>query len=78
MLLEQMETMSKSKNNIINIFQEDNLLKKQVMKIKTESIAIGEPKNPNNCNVFKIFSLIANEKDINVLKKGIILVMLDL
>ena len=61
--------MSKSKNNIINIFQDDKMLKKQVMKIKTESIAIDEPKNPNNCNVFKIFSLVANEKDINVLKK---------
>ena len=39
------------------------------MKIKTESIAIDEPKNPENCNVFKIFSLIASEKDVNVLKE---------
>ena len=60
--------MSKSKDNIIDIFQDDNLLMKQVMRIKTESTAIDEPKNPKNCNVFKIFSLIANEKDINVLK----------
>ena len=55
--------MSKSKNNIINIFQDDNLLEKQIMKIKTKSIAVEEPKNPEDCNVFKIFSLIANEKD---------------
>lgn len=61
--------MSKSKNNTINIFQDDGLLEKQVMKIKTESIAINEPKNPDNCNVFKIFSLVADEKDINILKK---------
>ncbi len=61
--------MSKSKNNIINIFQDDVLLKKQVMKIKTESIAIDEPKNPDNCNVFKIFSFVSDEKDINMLKK---------
>ena len=61
--------MSKSKNNIINIFQDDNLLEKQVMKIKTESIAIDEPKNPNKCAVFKIFSLVADEKDAYLLKK---------
>ena len=48
------------------------------MRIKTESTAIDEPKNPKNCNVFKNFSMIASEKDINILKKGIILVMLDL
>ena len=40
-----------------------------MMKINTESIAIDEPKNPDNCNVFKIFSLVANEKDISILKK---------
>tara|TARA_B100000575_G_scaffold126490_1_gene100874 strand:- start:7206 stop:8180 length:975 start_codon:yes stop_codon:yes gene_type:complete len=61
--------MSKSKNNIINIFQDDGLLKKQVMKIKTDSVAIDKPKNPKNCNVFKIFSLIADQNDINILKK---------
>ncbi len=62
--------MSKSKNNIINIFQDDNLLEKQVMRIKTESIAIDKPKNPDNCNVFKIFSLVADQKDIIILKKS--------
>ena len=62
--------MSKSKNNIINIFQDDNLLEKQVMRIKTESIAINEPKNADNCNVFKIFSLVADEKDISILKRS--------
>tara|TARA_B100000925_G_scaffold288599_1_gene269881 strand:- start:49 stop:1023 length:975 start_codon:yes stop_codon:yes gene_type:complete len=55
--------MSKSKNNIINIFQDDKLLEKQIMKIKTKSIAIEEPKNPEDCNVFKIFSFVSNERD---------------
>jgi len=45
--------MSKSKKNIINIFQDDNLLEKQVMRIKTDSTGIDKPKNPDNCNVFK-------------------------
>ena len=61
--------MSKSKNNIIDIFQDDNLLEKQIMKIKTDSIAINKPKDPNNCNVFKIFSLIADGKNVNILKE---------
>lgn len=61
--------MSKSKNNVINIFQSDNLLEKQVMKIKTDSVEIDKPKNPDICNVFKIFSLIADEKKINILKE---------
>ena len=61
--------MSKSKNNLIDIFQEDNLLEKQIMKIKTESIPVDEAKNPKNCNVFKIFSLIAEKKDVDIMRK---------
>ena len=61
--------MSKSKNNLIDIFQEDNLLEKQIMKIKTESIPVDEAKNPKNCNIFKIFSLIAEKKDVDIMKK---------
>jgi len=61
--------MSKSKNNIINIFQDDNLLERQIMKIKTDSVAIEKPKNPNNCNVFKIFSMVADKKNVTILKK---------
>ena len=61
--------MSKSKNNLIDIFQEDNLLEKQIMKIKTESIPVDEAKNPKSCNVFKIFSLIAEKKDVDIMRK---------
>ena len=49
--------MSKSKNNIINIFQPDKALRKQIMSIQTDSKTIEEPKDPENCTVFKIFSL---------------------
>ena len=34
------QKMSKSKNNIINIFLPDNQLKKQIMSIKTDSLPI--------------------------------------
>ena len=66
------EKMSKSKNNTINIFLPENDLKKQIMSIKTDSIPYDKPKNPENCTVFKLFSLIANEEKIKLLKKSYI------
>ena len=61
--------MSKSKNNIINIFQSDKALHKQIMSVKTDSKTIEEPKDPDSCNVFKLFSLIADPGPIEDLKK---------
>ncbi|KGO83273.1 tryptophanyl-tRNA synthetase [Flavobacterium beibuense F44-8] len=53
------EKMSKSRNNIINIFQEDKPLRKQIMSIETDSTPLEEPKNPDTCNVFAIYKLLA-------------------
>ena len=44
--------MSKSKNNIIDIFLPEKQLLKQVMGISTDSTTLEEPKNPDNCTVF--------------------------
>ena len=63
------QKMSKSKNNIINIFLPDKLLHKQIMTIKTDSKTLEEPKNPESCNVFKILSLLASPESINNLRK---------
>ena len=56
------QKMSKSYNNTINIFLPDKDLRKVIMKIITDATPIEQPKNPDTCTVFKIFSLIA-EKD---------------
>ena len=64
------QKMSKSKNNIINIFLPDNQLKKQIMSIKTDSLPIESPKNPNKCNVFALYSLIANDKEVTQMKEN--------
>ena len=64
------QKMSKSKNNIINIFLPDNQLKKQIMSIKTDSLPIESPKNPNKCNVFALYSLIANDKEVTQMKQN--------
>ncbi len=60
--------MSKSKNNTINIFLSDKKLRKHIMSIATDSTPMEKPKNPDNCNVFKIYSLIASQKDIKKMK----------
>ena len=64
------QKMSKSKNNIINIFLPDNQLKKQIMSIKTDSLPIESPKNPNKCNVFALYSLIAKDKEVKQMKEN--------
>ena len=51
--------MSKSRNNTINIFLEDKPLRKQVMAIETDSTPLEEPKDPDTCNVFAIYKLLA-------------------
>ncbi|MDC8005034.1 tryptophan--tRNA ligase [Aureisphaera galaxeae] len=56
--------MSKSKDNIINIFLPDKKLRKQVMGIQTDSTPLEEPKNPDTCNVFALYQLLAAEDQI--------------
>ena len=68
------EKMSKSKNNIINIFADEKILKKQVQSIKTSSTPLEVPKDWKNCNLFNIYKLIASENQVvkmkNNYKKG--------
>ncbi len=63
------EKMSKSRNNIINIFLDDKALRKQVMSIETDSTPLEEPKNPDTCKIFTIFKLLANEEQIAEMKE---------
>ena len=62
------EKMSKSKGNIIDIFLSEKQLKKQIMSIQTDSTPLEDPKEFQNCNVFKIFKLIADENQTNEMK----------
>ena len=56
------QKMSKSYNNIINIFLDDQKLRKQVMSIKTDSLGLEDQKDPENCNVYKLYQLLASEE----------------
>jgi tryptophan--tRNA ligase len=55
------EKMSKSRRNYINIFLSDKELKKQIMSIQTDSTPLEAPKDPNSCNVFALYKLLATE-----------------
>ncbi len=58
------QKMSKSYGNAINIFDEEKILRKRIMKIITDSKEVAEPKDPDSCNVFNIFKLLASEQDV--------------
>jgi tryptophanyl-tRNA synthetase len=60
--------MSKSRNNIINLFLPDKQLRKQIMKIKTDSTPLEEPKDWSTCNCFALYKLVANEEQIAEMK----------
>ena len=58
------EKMSKSRDNVINIFLPDKKLRKQIMKIQTDSTPLEEPKNPDTDNVFALYKLLGSEEQI--------------
>tara|TARA_B100001057_G_scaffold302847_1_gene303043 strand:- start:69 stop:1043 length:975 start_codon:yes stop_codon:yes gene_type:complete len=58
------QKMSKSYNNFINIFLPDKTLRKQIMGIQTDSTSMEAPKETENCNVFKLYALLASNEQI--------------
>lgn len=58
------QKMSKSRNNYIDIFLNDKALRKQVMSIETDSTPLEEPKNPDTCKVFALYTLLAENAQI--------------
>ncbi len=56
------EKMSKSYGNTIDIFLDDKDLKKNIMLIVTDSTPLEKPKNPDTCNVFSIYELLAGKE----------------
>tara|TARA_Y100000385_G_scaffold230477_1_gene242152 strand:- start:6601 stop:7569 length:969 start_codon:yes stop_codon:yes gene_type:complete len=64
------QKMSKSKNNVINIFQNDKALRKQIMSIQTDSTPLEAPKDWKTCNCFAIYSLLASEEEVKIMKSN--------
>ncbi|MGF1582627.1 MAG: tryptophan--tRNA ligase [Gemmataceae bacterium] len=61
------QKMSKSYGNTIEIFAEGKPLKKTVMAIETDSKAMGDPLDPDTCNVFALYKLFATEEELTEL-----------
>lgn len=61
--------MSKSYNNIIPLFAPEKKLRKLIMKIKTNSLEPGEPKETEGCTLFEIFQAFASKEEIEDVKK---------
>ncbi len=64
------QKMSKSRNNYIDIFLDDKSLRKQVMSIETDSTPLEEPKNPDTCKVFALYSLLGSGEQITEMRKN--------
>ena len=60
--------MSKSQGNIINLFLPDKQLRKQIMKIQTDSTPLESPKNPDTCNLFALYRLVASEQQVSEMR----------
>jgi tryptophanyl-tRNA synthetase len=54
--------MSKSYGNVVDVFLPKKQLKKQVMGIQTDSTPLEDPKDPNTCNVFALYKLLATDE----------------
>ncbi|MDL2191636.1 tryptophan--tRNA ligase [Cobetia sp. LC6] len=61
--------MSKSYNNTIPLFGTEKQLLKSVRKIKTNSLEPGEPKDPDTCSLFQIYSAFATEAEVAAMRE---------
>ncbi len=64
--------MSKSKGNTIDLFLSDKALRKQILAIQTDSTPLEAPKNPDTCNVFALYKLIASNEQTAEMKANYI------
>jgi len=61
--------MSKSYNNTIPLFADEKRMRKLIMKIKTNSLEPGEPKDPNDSTLFDIYKAFATEPEVADMEK---------
>ncbi len=64
------QKMSKSYHNYIDIFQSDKELLKVIKSIVTDSLPLEAPKDPETCNVYSIYKLIADSVQTNTMRNN--------
>ncbi|MFN5634409.1 MAG: tryptophan--tRNA ligase [Flavobacteriia bacterium] len=63
------QKMSKSRDNYLNIFLPEKQLRKQVMGIVTDSKELEDSKDPETCNVYALYALLATESQRNEMRE---------
>jgi tryptophanyl-tRNA synthetase len=58
------QKMSKSYGNNIDIFADEKEMRKRVMSIVTDSLAVDAPKDPATSTIFKLYSVVASKDEI--------------
>lgn len=61
--------MSKSYNNIIPLFADEKKLRKLIMKIKTNSLEPGEPKETDSSTLYDIYKAFASSDEVSEVEK---------
>jgi tryptophanyl-tRNA synthetase len=62
------QKMSKSYGNAINLFDPPKDVRKRIMGIQTDSTPVEAPKDPDKCNVFAIYRLLATPNQVKELE----------
>jgi tryptophanyl-tRNA synthetase len=62
--------MSKSYGNHIDVFLPEKKLRKQIMGIVTDSTPMEEPKDPDTCNAFALYDLLASDNQIAEMRQN--------
>lgn len=63
------QKMSKSYNNIIEIFGEGKAVRQKFMRMVTDSTPMEDPKDPEKCNVFALYRLIAAPGEVEEMRQ---------
>ena len=66
------QKMSKSYNNTIPIFAREKALRKVVMSIVTDSKGLEEPKDPDSCNVYALYKLVATPAELQEMREKLL------
>ena len=66
------QKMSKSYGNNIDIFGDEKEMRKRVMSIVTDSLAVDAPKDPATSTIFKLYSLVASKDEIPDMREAFV------
>ena len=64
------QKMSKSYHNTIDLFSPKKALKKQIMAIVTDSKGLEDSKDPETCNVYKLFKFFGSKEEISEMARN--------